>query len=71
MPRKPRVKFDQRGWVNWLKEQMQLTVPAKLWRRYEGTSRAVFYELVCHHASLRPESEDVQMAFKELCGEEI
>jgi len=65
---KKEPKFDQRGWVNWLKEQMAATTPASLWRRYTGESRSVFYEMVCHHACLRPESEDVQMAFKELCG---
>jgi len=63
------MSFDQRGWVNWLKEQMQATTPERLWRKYTGASLSVFYEMVCNHASLRPESEDVQMAFKELCPE--
>ena len=60
---------DTKDLVEYLKKQMQLVIPAPLWRHYEGTSRAVFYEMVCLHASLRPESEDVQMAFKGLCPE--
>jgi len=63
------MSFNQRSWVNWIKEQMQLVVPASLWRRYTGASRSVFYEMVCLHSSFRPESEDVQQAFRELCSE--
>ena len=58
-----------RQFIDWLKEQMTLVVPANLWRCYTGPARSVFYEMVCHHASLRPESEDVQKAFRELCPE--
>ena len=60
---------DTRDLVEYLKQQMQTVVPAALWRRYTGTSRAVFYEMVCNRASLRAESKDTQKAFKELCGE--
>jgi len=57
---------DTRDLIAWLKEQMLAVVPATLWRRYTGESRSIFYEMVCHRASLQAESEDVQRAFKEL-----
>jgi len=47
---------------------MLAVVPIRLWRRYTGAARSVFYEMVCNHACLRPESEDVRQAFKELTG---
>ena len=56
--------------VEWLKEQMLLVIPAKMFRKYENLeSRRILYEMTCNHACLRPEAEDVQRAFKELCGE--
>ncbi len=63
------MAYERDGFVDWLKQEMLKTVPSKLWRCYRGASRSIFYEMVCNHTCLRPESEDVQQAFKELCGE--
>jgi len=62
------MPYKRDGFVDWLKGEMLAVVPIRLWRRYTGAARSVFYEMVCNHACLRPESEDVQQAFKELTG---
>lgn len=63
------MKNKKDGFVEWLKSEILLVIPIKMFRVYKPESRLIFYEMVCNHACLRPESEDVQKAFKELCGE--
>jgi len=65
-----KMKKKKDDFVEWLKSEILSAIPAKMFKVYiNPESRMVFYEMVCNHACLRPESEDVQRAFKELCRE--
>ena len=63
-------KKDDKAFVLWLQRQMLLVVPAKMFtQKFKNSeSESVFYEMVCNHACLRPESEDVKKAYKALRG---
>lgn len=55
------------GFQIWLAEQMLLVTPKNWFRKSISTEAKIyFYELVCHRAALRPESNDVKKAFNYL-----
>jgi hypothetical protein len=63
-------KSDDRAFSLWVQRQMLLVVPVKMFTHKFKTDKdeSVFYEIVCHNACLRSESEDVKKAYKELRG---
>lgn len=63
-------KDDDRAFSLWVQRQMLLVVPAKMFTHKFQTKKdeSVFYEMVCHNACLRSESEDVKKAYQELMG---
>ena len=61
---------DDRAFSLWVQRQMLLVVPVNMFTHKFKTEKdeSVFYEMVCHNACLRSESEDVKKAYQELRG---